>query len=383
MIKVLSVLPVQDTGMKYYRQVSPHIGLNRTRPNEFIITGINENDFLNHPAEVFAQFDIIQLSRVDRYELSTKKNLSLLSLLHAKQSGATVILDIDDYWNLTKEHPAYNQYKQLGLQQDIKTGIALADIVTTTTETLAQHIRKINPNVHVLKNVIDPNDEQWKPRAITSPLVRFGWIGGVFHRPDVELMKASFKQVSRDKDLLKQIQLCGTFARNDEYVEIEKVFTNNYAALDESYKQYLFNFTPTAEHIGYFKPYRRLWAKDVYSYGDLYNQIDVALIPLVASPFNACKSELKLIEAAAMGKAVICSNTEPYQQYLAPKINCLSGNSGWYAAIKQLANDSELRAELAANLQKTVAEHFDPVAEFNKRGDLYTYVCKPKLIEHD
>jgi glycosyltransferase involved in cell wall biosynthesis len=94
-----------------------------------------------------------------------------------------------------------------------------------------------------------------------------------------------------------------------------------------------------------------------------YNFVDVALAPLKETTFNKCKSELKIIEAAAMGKALIASDVYPYNEILRHGENALvvkeSRKRDWYKAIKTLTNDADMRQSLAANLKNDIAKQFD------------------------
>jgi glycosyltransferase involved in cell wall biosynthesis len=104
----------------------------------------------------------------------------------------------------------------------------------------------------------------------------------------------------------------------------------------------------------------------------MYEDIDVALIPLKHGKFNSHKSELKLIEAGTTGCAAIVSNVEPYKAYLKDGYNCLttSETNGWYRSMKRLINEPNLREDLAGNLALTIAENFNPAAESHKLTEL-------------
>lgn len=57
----------------------------------------------------------------------------------------------------------------------------------------------------------------------------------------------------------------------------------------------------------------------VLPFGDylkIFACADLCLAPLVDNPFNACKSELKLIQAAACGVPCLCSDVAPHRRFL-------------------------------------------------------------------
>jgi len=208
-------------------------------------------------------------------------------------------------------------YIKLGYPKQVEEALICSDVVTVTTENLAHHVRKYNTNVHVLPNCIDPDLPQAKKINTPNRRVRFGWIGGVYHLQDIRSKRADFFKFFRDKELGYNAQLClgGYTLGQDEYKKIEEVMTDNYS-LDKDYKEYLLANFIYGTHYMNDKPYKRLYSLDVNNYLRLYNEVDVSLIPLVKNTFNSCKSELKLIEAGMMGKAVICDDVEPYTNHL-------------------------------------------------------------------
>ena len=233
----------------------------------------------------------------------------------------------------------------------------------------------------MIPNCISPDAKQFVPRVIESPRLRFGWIGGVFHKPDIDEMKQSFSLLNngKAKEFQDVFQLSvGGFSCSYEYKEIEKTFTANYSFRnsDATYYNYLQQCTPTMEHISFDKPYRRLWGRDIHTYGELYNEIDVALVPLKYNIFNKCKSELKIVEAGWMKKAVICSRITPYQEYIKHGVNGLlvnlaRNNIDWFIFIKRLAQNPNQVKDMGEALHETIKTHFDLDKHNLTRAELY------------
>ena len=67
----------------------------------------------------------------------------------------------------------------------------MVDWVTTTTPIFAKEIKKYNKNVFVSPNGIDPEIEQFKSKKEPSKngKIRFGFIMGSSHEPDMNIMK--------------------------------------------------------------------------------------------------------------------------------------------------------------------------------------------------
>lgn len=383
-VKVLLMTQESDDALKYHRQLAPHARLIKMH-SEISVgqrRGYKEHEKIYEPCiddmsdEQLREFNVIYFLR--QLSFFPGRNKEIVDRCH--RLGLKVILDIDDNWKLSSDHYMYERYKEKGTRNNTEEALRLVDHVITTTPFFADAIRPLNKNVTVLPNCINPDDKQFIPRHIDGPRIRFGWIGGVYHRADIESMDATFCKLAKDKDVRDDIQIClgGFNYPNQEYEAIEKTMSCNYdfRYSDSTYIEYMFNFTPTSEHISIDKPYRRLWAKDVQHYGELYNEIDVALVPLRDDKFNGCKSELKIVEAGWMGKAVIVSNVLPYSAYIKDGVNGMlvdpsRNNIDWYLAIKRLTKEPERRADMGAALQETIKTHFDMDKHNQTRADLY------------
>ena len=88
-------------------------------------------------------------------------------------------------------------------------------------------------------------------------------------------------------------------------------------------------------------------------YTEVLATCDIALLPLNDTPFNRCKSDIKLIECASAQVAIICSETvyatKPEHQEL---VVFASTQEEWKEAITKLVKDSQLRQ---TNVAKALA----------------------------
>ncbi len=134
--------------------------------------------------------------------------------------GLILIADIDDYWLPTKEHPIHQLIIENKLHLKIVEVLKTVDYVTTTTELFANEIRKLNKNVIVLPNAIDPKESQFNQPTIPSDKVRVGWLGGSSHLHDLKLLDGMVSKLSPIQDKL-QYYLCG-FDIRGSVTEINK-----------------------------------------------------------------------------------------------------------------------------------------------------------------
>ena len=304
----------------------------------------------------------------------------LLEGLKKQYPNVKVVMDVDDYWRLNDMHPAYWLYKSMNIPEKILYHLKNVDCVTCTTEYLAKKIKDFNKNVTVFPNALKA-EGQFKPNPIPSTKLRFGLIGGSSHVKDIELLEGVVNQLP--KDILNQVQfvLCGFDKgiyhtpdgktaqmpwEENKWTDVERLLTNNYNTISSEHKDFLKKYEWKLE-FNSDEPYKRVWTKDIKEYATSYNEIDVLLVPLIGNDFTACKSELKLVEASVMNKAVIVSDVAPYTNCginaiekggtINPNGNCIminnnKGSKAWVKAIVKLVKDKELLDMIKNNLSK-------------------------------
>lgn len=371
-MNILIVTQVKQTGLTYHRQTVPHFNLLKNNPEYKIdytydISGATKLEL--------SKYNIISFLRIIDYNENTNKIIK-----KCKDAGCKVVIDIDDFWHLNRGHHLWNKYKKNNIQKQTVDGIKGADWVTTTTDYFAEKIMDFNKNVTVLPNSIDPNEKQFEVNNTESDRVRFGWVGGVYHYSDINMIKEDIKYIWDSVDN-NRFQFClGGFNNNREYINIENVFTNNYKNLDDEYASYLKAISPVYNYEkANDKPYKRMWGKDVFNYAKMYNEIDVALIPLIDNPFNNCKSQLKIIEAGWFEKPIIVSNVYPY------KIDCNSSNSflvdndsklEFGRTIEYILDNPNDAKDRALKLNELIKEKYTIEVVNKDRNDLYKRLCE-------
>lgn len=397
-----------NSGLQYHRQTMPLTTLAENYQGDVTWSYTPTPEKLT--VEDLKPYDIVYVLREcvksrPKNEIKTKRGETVVSaadgnwlfnedqrfISTVKEAGKKLVFDIDDNWQLPNYHGLWESHRAFNIEKRTLNVLKQADLVTTTTPHFAQHISTYtSAPVEVFPNAIQTKDPQWENVNITSPLVRFGWIGGTHHRQDIEMLRSGIAAAYRE---LEDFQFCLSFDYNDEYMHHEKIFSNNYnlpndyrkhllqqlnLIRSENYKAHQEKRTPVrptfvGEHYSYHQRYRRLWSKDVGGYATLYNEIDVALVPLRSNNFNKYKSELKLIEAGMMGKAAIVTKVKPYDHFPEECVHFVDEadmNYGWIEAFEAMM-DKDYRDQKAKNLEEYVRENYDMDKITAKRYEVF------------
>ena len=406
-IKIL-VVPSDRTGVSYFRSTIPHIKLEEYYPDDFYID-IDYEPQLNND-EYLKQYDIIHYHRTfGEYE----KIEGVLDKLD--ELGIVSIMDIDDHWAPGPNHPAWDIIKQNELDKKIATNLRLSRNIMTTTNVFADEIRRLNKNIFIVPNAINPTEKQYQNNTPKSKRIRIGWLGGSSHLKDLEIfggVVGNFKRaglIDKVQFVLCGYDLRGTMTTIDKstgeqkqrpikpkesvWYKYEQIFTDNYSIVSDKYKKFLHKFEEGEYEDVDNEPYRRVWTKPITSYASNYNLFDVSVAPLKESIFNKVKSQLKVIESGFHKKALIAQDFGPYQidinniykrgGELDLKGNAIlipsnKNNKFWFKHLKRLVENPELIGIMGENLYNTVNGQYDMKSVCEKRKNIYMKLVKEK-----
>jgi glycosyltransferase involved in cell wall biosynthesis len=396
-IKIL-VIPSDRTGVGKFRSIDPHIFLQKLYPDDFHIDIEFEPDF--DDLNFWKQYQIVSFHR----NIGPDMDRSVEMVNKLNSMGIITVSDIDDYWLPGKEHPLHTLIVQNKINEKIVANLKSAKYVTTTTEIFASEISKINKNVFVFPNAINPNEPQFKEPTEESDKIRVGWLGGSSHLHDLMLLDGMVAKLSPVNDKLQYV-VCGFDTRgvmteiNQQtgqqtqrpiqphetvWYEYEKIFTNNYQIVSDDYKKYLLKFSQSDYPEDINESYRRVWTKPVTSYAKNYSKFDISLAPIKHHIFNKVKSQLKVIEAGFYKKALIASNFGPYTIDLT---HCLKngefvdGNallvdeqrnhSDWAKYVKKLVDNPNMIKDMGERLYEHVSQRYDLNIVTKHRAEFY------------
>lgn len=296
----------------YYRGYLPGIYSNQTVVSEFFR---KDQDVSNEKfTEKALRADVVCFQRP-----SSVASLELAKLL--KQRGKYVIFDNDDTYSGIPIHRLGNE-KQVqiarNLNENLNRFLAIADGVTTTNAFLAEEYGKLNSNVAILKNCVDPLDElPCKPN--TTGKFRVGVIGSVTSNDDYIHIKDQLKKLCQREDVTLVIMGI-KLPSGGIMTESMREDWDFWASLPNT------EWHPVCHVTDYYSTVANL-------------ALDLAIIPRKEHYFNQCKSNLKFLDMSLLRIPVLAQGfsdgTSPYQQ---DRDFCtiVTDNSLWYDSIIRL-----------------------------------------------
>ena len=327
----LLILTDGINGVVYHRLFTPHLRMQLDGQADVSVCQSQE-EWLTLD---YTQFDVIIFSRwlgAKHYDVLKK----------IADSGTPYVVDIDDYWVLPKYNPAYWAYRK-GIKQGVKDAINYADAVITTTPALAKEIRQINENVIIASNCLDYSHKQWEAESMErTDKVKVGWVGGVTHEEDLKLI------ADQIKGLDIEFYICG-YTPGEIWNRIAKSMPD----------------TKIVE------------GTTVFEYGEVYRHFDIVLAPLQDNKFNQCKSELKIVEASAYKKPIICSAVYPYLYHGDNDGVLFVQHNEWRTAIQKLVDAGRsVRESMGVSNYDYCQKHHNLELHNLTRLQLYKSLCK-------
>lgn len=244
----------------------------------------------------------------------------------------------------------FNIERNINHRDMFKLNFKKSNLVTCTTELLRQEFLKINPNVSVLPNLIDP--QFFMTAEMVKRDIRIGWQGGASHYEDLYMVK-------------------------DHIIEILKTHDNvKFVFFGDSRFQNLFNKAPK-DKIEFHN-----WVShSVYPYKLGLLNLDIGICPLVDNQFNRNKSAIKWMEYSAIKVMTLASDVSPYKELIRNNENgMLVKDSDWTLALGEAIKDVSLRQRIANHAYEDVMENHNANKKANLWIDAYNQLLKGDLV---
>lgn len=188
----------------------------------------------------------------------------------------------DDLFSIDPSNPSFEFFSASEIQNNIKTCAEASDLVTVTTEPLANIMRNYNPNVEVLPNYVEES-LLTIPRPIKADdSVIVGWGGSATHSMDFEDVE----------------EVIGATILNNPQ--------SKFATIGGGYMDAL----PRDRLL------RMPWSLATRRAFPKIARFDIGIAPLKKHVFNESKSYIKVLEYAALGIPCIASRFGPYPDFI-------------------------------------------------------------------
>ena len=222
-----------------------------------------------------------------------------------KNNSIRVVFDTDDALDLVP--PDSVHYAELQPRLPVyKFLLEEADVVTTTTETLAEYLREWNPNVRVLPNSVDPEEWTCQPKQTD---VRVGWTGFATHFGDLAAALDAVRDVQKKNPFTFVLQgLCkepnlegfreGLIAHWGKAV-LRTPFGKSFQRFMDKLSGIKYEFHPAVAAADHARKVCEL-------------ALDIGIAPLAETRFNRHKSCIKFYEYALSGAVTVASQVLPY-----------------------------------------------------------------------
>lgn len=219
----------------------------------------------------------------------------------AQGYGQKIVQDLDDWlWGIPTQNFGFHWITSNPMEnlKEYGKACAKADLITVSTQPLADRMARFRTPVVVVPNMLDMADWPWEqyPESLHRPAKTIGWTGSTaFRGGDLETLKG----------------VIGPFMRKHGLK-----FIHGGAAPGQ---------IAAGVMMGLHGGSNPAWMQDVPSeyrsavpardYPSLFEGMDIFIAPLNDRPFNECKSACKIMEASAAGVPYVASFYGPYKTY--------------------------------------------------------------------
>jgi glycosyltransferase involved in cell wall biosynthesis len=274
--------------------------------------------------------DIVIVDRLWRPDVTLELIQELVDRI--RMSAAKLVYALDDnFFDLALENTDWGLKDFLPIVTFL---LRQADAVLVTTPTLRQHLLEYNPNIHVLPNQLDERLLVIRhPTSIQSRIdqnrIVIGYMGTFTHDEDFMMILPALKSIHQRYPGRIEVQVVGVVNREETKKELQ--------ALPIRYVY------PRPEEHEY--PLFMLWFTGHVHW-------DIAISPLQNTPFNNCKSDIKILDYASIGAAGIYSQSSTYSSTVHHQQDgWIAENTpdAWEDALEALIQDTPLRLKIAQN----------------------------------
>ncbi|WP_230971256.1 glycosyltransferase [Nitrogeniibacter aestuarii] len=269
---------------------------------------------------------VIELARAGRIDSllihnpTTKQQVPSLRQIRTHLPDLPIIGLLDDLCTAVPRESDMFEFWSRETRSFVRQCLSMCDRLVVSTEPLAEFARHMIDDIRVV-----PNRVEWSrwghlsSQRQTGPKPRVGWAGAFQHAGDLAIIEDAVRQTSQ---------------------EVDWVF---FGMCPPSLRPYI------KEHHGWV-PY------DAYPEKLASLNLDLAVAPLEANPFNDAKSNLRLLDYGILGWPVVCSDVTPYRS--APVTRVTDDTAAWVDAIRAHVSDPDAAQRAGDALREWVISDY-------------------------
>jgi GT2 family glycosyltransferase/glycosyltransferase involved in cell wall biosynthesis len=256
---------------------------------------------------------ICQRHAVSSIELADK----LIS--HCRVNGMRLVYDLDD--DLIADAPEHPENEILRTKEPIVVRLVLAaDLVCVSTDELGKRLSSIRPDLIIIPNYLD--ERLWtscggRKREDGDETIRLLYMGTVTHDLDYEFLEGVVQRLQEKYYRRSCFEIIGITSRETLHSGIRRI--NPPPSATASYPAFV------------------SWISSQFRW-------DIGVAPLIETRFSGAKSNIKLVDYAALGLPVVASDIPPYRNSLGDGVRLVPNDErAWVDAISLLIEDKDLR----------------------------------------
>lgn len=248
------------------------------------------------------------------------------------KDGSRLVVDNDDaFIHIGADHPEFVHYTQKNHTMELL--MQQAGQIWFSTANLAQAYKHIERPRHVVENTLDAriwrDYRQDRPLVGQNPVVQMVYMGTSTHDADFDMIMPALDALAKERPNSFELTLI--------------------SAVRNPPKRNWLRTLQTKENARVYPRFVRWFVQQPHW--------DVGLSPLVDSPFNRCKSDIKFLDYAGLGVLPVLSDMAAYNgDAKAHGLAVMAENSteGWLAALTEAVSEIKTHRETVRRAQDFV-----------------------------
>jgi len=307
----------------YIRLLQP-LDLIASQSSDFMMTVIDLASALKRTADCLV---------CQRHAVATVEEADRL-INHCRQSGIRLIYDLDDdLITIPSDHPEVARLTSLSAA--VFRLLMAADGVWLSTPELKRRYLALRPDAIVVPNSLD--DRLWNGAHLTpkrsGDTVRCLYMGTATHDEELAFLRPIAEQLKQRYARQLSFDIVGVSHGKLQSAVFRRVAPTA-GSVTEAYPGFV-------EWFG-----RQSW--------------DIGLAPLLDTPFNRCKSAIKLMDYAAIGLPVVASEQAEYRRAFGDSdgVRFVPNTvEAWVESLSQLIDSEALRRKEGARAHENFCKH--------------------------